>query len=648
MVCKQCGAYCESNMQYCAVCGALLSDQSTANRQSSVGSAAQPPAEELQSVETERPGWGFVRSPRWPKPSFDINTVEDIPEVQAPDAPVFDGSPQESAEYIEPSYDAPAYEKSAYHASEYNEPDYEQPPVPRYRTTAPASRLNPQPLQAQQRPNPKEPIASVGGYESGSAGYLGSFGRAPQHAAVYNTDDEDVSYSPPARKRTAPPAMSQTAPMKKQMPVSKSRGGASSFHSGRRKNMLFWGAVGVLVVLLIVFGAILINRNYGGIGGFFRNVFGGSPILKDPVVTEGLNGDGVDCYIITVYAREGNTITMRVGDDERSDVIGSSNQKILRIPKASFLPEEPVDGATADLVPDVRVTTEDGEVFQLEIPPIPVQVPALTVTLSEPATSSISVNKSKVTFAGKVDDGTVGVFVEGQPLSVNADGTFSGEYPLTELGVFNVTLEARKNGYQIFRQAFNVDYTQAEANIELDKSTLRASASDTATVKGTTDPGATLSVTGPGGVTLGTPNINAATGIFSFTAQMAEVGHYDLEVTVTKDGLSTTGTITVERAPDYAAYTAAVHKMDYSRMKNETLHKAAYKCVGKVAEIVQTDPYIIAKLTTDSGDLLFAYHNTAATVEASDGKTYNVFGDYAGIDETTGLPMIYGWFITKK
>ena len=53
-------------------------------------------------------------------------------------------------------------------------------------------------------------------------------------------------------------------------------------------------------------------------------------------------------------------------------------------------------------------------------------------------------------------------------------------------------------------------------------------------------------------------------------------------------------------------------------------------------------------LTTDSGDLLFEYHNTAATVDASDGKTYNIFGDYAGMDEATGLPKIYCWFITKN
>ena len=88
--------------------------------------------------------------------------------------------------------------------------------------------------------------------------------------------------------------------------------------------------------------------------------------------------------------------------------------------------------------------------------------------------------------------------------------------------------------------------------------------------------------------------------------------------------------------------------MDYDRMKNETLHKASYKCVGKVAEVVQTEPYVVARLTTDSGDLLFEYHNTAATVDTTDGKTYNIFGDYAGMDEATGLPKIYCWFITKN
>lgn len=617
MVCNHCGAYNDPQATTCTVCGAPLQAEPAAH----VPEEPEP----VETAETERPSWGFVRSPRWPKPSFDINSVDELPEVE---------------EYVrphDPNAPAPAREDA-------ERPQAYEPPSRGFRNVEPSRRFDPQPAQGQQQNYPSTaPVGSVGGYDEAPQPYQRGFGRAPQRMPGYGAQTEEADAPAPRKPQAAhyPPAKGTAAKS-----AARSR---TAYRSKKNKNTLFYAVGGVLLVALLVLGGILISRNYGGVGGFFRSVFGGSPILKDAKITEGVNDKGVECYIVTVYARAGNTVTVRLNGQEVSGVINSSNEKEVRIPKADFLPSTPVEGTTEQLVPDITVTTKDGEVFPVEIAPIQVQVPVLSLTVTEPSAASVAVGKAAVTFAGTVNDGSVGVFVEGQPLTVNEDGTFSGEYALSDLGVYTLTLEARKNGYQIARQTFNVDYSQAEANIDVDASTLRApSGSDTATVKGTTDAGATLSVTGPSGVTVGAPNVNEATGVFSFTVQMAENGHYSLEVTVTKDGRATTGTLNVERAPDYAAYTASVHKMDYSRMMNETLHKASYKCIGKVAEVVQTEPYTIARLTTDSGDLLFEYHNTAATVDATDGKTYNVFGDYAGIDETTGLPKIYCWFITKN
>jgi hypothetical protein len=129
---------------------------------------------------------------------------------------------------------------------------------------------------------------------------------------------------------------------------------------------------------------------------------------------------------------------------------------------------------------------------------------------------------------------------------------------------------------------------------------------------------------------------------------MSSVGHYEVTITAAKNGNSTSETVTVEYAPDYNAYTASVHRLDYARMQNEPNHKASYKCPGTVAEILQAEPYVIAKLKTDSGDLLFEYHGTAASVSMDDNKTYTLWGDYNGVDAETGLPKVYCWFITKK
>ncbi len=614
MVCKQCGSYCDAGLDRCPVCGEPLPEQV----------AAQPTE---ATDEQSRPSWGFVRSPRWPKPTFDINAVDDIPQ---PD--------EQAAELIHPAYEQPEYDEEPY-TDTYQQ---EYPPVASQQNFRTPGRFDPQPLQDVGQKSSIRTIGSVGDYDSAAPAYQGGFGRAPKRSVVYNMEDEGDAYAPSPRKR---PALQQSAG-KTRIPASVQRPKSSALRGGRRNNMVILGAGVVLAILLIVLGVVFVNKNYSGFGGFFRSVFGGSPILKDPVVTEGKNDAGVDCYIITVYAKKGSTVAIKLGGQEKSQVI-TSPQILLRIPKVSLLPSEPVDGTTAVVNPDIYIKAKDGEDFPLTIP-ITVDVPALTFALSEPA-GSAAVSKPKVAFSGTVDTGST-VTVEGQALTVDENGNFTGEYSLPDVGMYTLTVEARKNGYQIARQTVQVDYTNAEANIEWTKSSLRTAEGDTATVKGTVEPGATIEIDQskvPSGVTVGTPNVNSSTGFFSFTVQMPEVGHYELAVTVTKDGKSTAGTVIVERAPDYAAYTAAVYKMDYDRMLKESLHKASYKCVGKVTEITQSEPYTIAKLTTDKGDILFEYHGSAATVDMSDNKTYNIFGDYSGVDEATGLPVVYCWFITK-
>lgn len=628
MICTQCGAYADAGTKYCPVCGAPLPKKDAAAYTPEAGEAAQ---------NTSQREWGFVPSPKWPTPTFDINDVEALPEEMFTPGPA---SPSSST-------GMPQYEQRTGGVRRMQQPypdgDIKEAP------------FSPQPITPPQyTPDNVSPYASVGGFEAEPTGYQNEFGRAPQRASVYSMDDEDDrQFAVPERKNTAP-VLSQQSASRKAKPASRSRSHTAPKRGRANNPLLFFGIVGVLVVLLIVFGVILINKNYGSIGGFFSTIFGGSPILKKADMHEGKDIDtNVDCYIVTVYARPGSTVTMRLKNPEtlevmeRQGTMPSSKEMPLYFPKSMFLPAEPIDGTTFEMTPDVTITTESGDVYPLELDPITVNIPTFQLNLTTPEGGSANVSRNVFTIAGNVDAANVTLTVEGQPLAVDESGNFSGEYTLPDLGVHTLTVEARKNGYQIMRKTIEVTFMQSEAEITLEGGSIRANAEGLATVKGKTDAGATMRITGPSGVTLGTPSVNASTGEFSFTAQMPAAGGYELSCTVTKDGLDTTIPIFVEYAPVYDTYTASVHKMDYSRMLNETLHTASYRCVGTVTEVLTTEPYIIAKLSTSSGDLLFEYHNNAASVEANDGKNYNLYADYKGIDEESGLPLVYAWYILK-
>ncbi|HWR23889.1 MAG TPA: hypothetical protein VN366_10495, partial [Feifaniaceae bacterium] len=159
MVCNHCGAYNDPQATACTVCGTPLRPEAAAHA---------PEPEPAETEETERPSWGFVRSPRWPKPSFDINSVDELPEVE---------------EYVrphDPNASVPARE-------EPEPPAAYEPPARGFRNVETGRRFDPQPAQNQGRQDHASvsPIGSVGGYDETPQPYQRGFGRAPQRNAHY-------------------------------------------------------------------------------------------------------------------------------------------------------------------------------------------------------------------------------------------------------------------------------------------------------------------------------------------------------------------------------------------------------------------------------------------------------------------------------
>lgn len=648
MICTQCGAFSEDNKKHCPVCGAPLPTKD---------STYTPISDEEQQAHnenTDAPAWNFVRSPKWPKPTFDINNVDEQ-QAQSDAAHDYRNRP----DYTPPGSQEGGYEQEAYE---------QEPRVPRSSVQRAASQYTsaengaPEDEQSEQ---PHMPYASVGGYGSNSDGYRGNFGRAPQRAYYDETengyDAEDSYQEDYADQDDAQPVMPKRG---QSFSSSRSRGGSvnkarnrhSSLRGGgkRRNNLLFFGAAGVLVVLLIVFGIIFVNNKYDGLGNFFSSIFGGSPILKDAVMTEGTDENGSEFFLITVYARSGNKVSITVPGLATSTVdIPESNECKLRVMKSLIINQAPPqEEATYTVTPDVKVITPDGDEVPVEVPALTVNVPTLALNVTNPVGTTVQVTRSRVQIDGTVSAQNASITVEGQPLAVDENGVFSGIYELPGTGQYTLNFEAQATGYQITRYSISVDYSVAEADLTFERGTLHAdNDKDSITAKGQAPAGSTIALTAPSGVTVDNPNPSVdASGNFSFTATMAEVGSYEVGCAITKDGVTTNAAIIIERAPNLDEYSRKCADPNMALMTGEPSHTAQYLCKGKVVEILQEDPYVIAKveLSNADGAVLFQYHSYKATIEVSDTITYSVFGDYKGIDEETGLPLIYGWFVTKK
>ncbi len=621
MRCKVCGAYNEDYLEYCENCAAPLEPDAAPIEQVSAGSAG--------AIEQGEPSsWGFVRSPSWPKPDFDANTVseQDVPETYLDrfnprPAGVESAKAEQTVEKVSPVREPRQEAQSRFHASD---------------------------------PSPALRAAPVCGPVS---------------------DEEPAEPVPPIRHKAEP---------KPRKAESVDYGYAGKSRRKQRKSSLpFFVAAGALVVVIVVFVIALLTNGFGGL-------FSSSNITDQATITEDTTDPNNKYYKITVYAKNGSSLRLTLGDrvvdsSENPNMIVETGKTTIKVPEVIFLPTEPVDAPTVEIYPDIVVIGKDGVTEEKVefLTPIVIQLPTIELALTSP-TSPLEVSSPDVAIAGTVSDTTAKVFVGEQQLIVDETGSFSGSYALSAEGASTISVEARRAGYQIARKTIEITYTPSAANTGTGTGTgstpntqtsaeltgspafsfadgfanlsangssadyaKRRTQQSTLTVTGTVQSGASLSVSG---AELSSPvTINTAQGTFSFTVNMPEIRLYVVTVTSDLNGTAGTRTLYLERShADSAAYMESTHVLDYQYITDSPHHKQGYKMIGKVVEVLQTAPFTIAKITTDQGDLLFYYYSGIATVKANDGLTYAVYADPNGRDDASGLPIMYAWYIKKS
>ena len=610
MRCKVCGAYNEDYLEFCENCAAPLEPDAAQNDSTGFSTAD-------EGTQGEPSAWGFVRSPNWPKPDFDANTVS---EQDVPENYLNRFNPRPAAgQAVETQ---PAQQPAAPYKAEATE------------KSAPVSRFN------ASDPSPARRAAPVCGP---------------------SVDDEAVMEPVAPVKRKAEPK-----PQKAESFPDYGYANKRNRKSRSKNSIVFFAAAGVLVLLIAVFGIALLTK---GTGPIFGGLFSKSNITKQATITEDTSDPTNKQYSITVYAKNGSRIRFTAGSLVRDDdsMLVTDGKKSMMVSEDVFIPAEPVDAATVDVYPDIVVIGKDGTEEKVEfLTPIVISLPSIDLTLTSPA-SPFETSTPDVAVSGTVGDTTASVFMGEQQLTVDETGSFTGTYTLNAEGSSTIVVEARKNGYQIARQTIDVTYTatttggtsttggtttQAAAvtgtpSFNFAEDQPRRTTAESLTVTGTVQSGATLSVAG---VELnGQVTIDSTKGTFTFTVKMPEIGLYTATVTSNLNGTAGTRTVYLERNhADKDAYIEGAHILDYQYIMDAPHHDQAYELIGKVTEVIQASPFVIAKITTDKGDLLIYYYSGIASVDVNDGKTYYVYGDPNGKDSASGLPIIYAWYIKKS
>lgn len=414
-----------------------------------------------------------------------------------------------------------------------------------------------------------------------------------------------------------------------------------------RGRLIFVGVAALLIVAIVVFLMI------GIFGGGLSSLFGGSKPLAEPYISK----TGEPGYLITIKTKTGNGVRVVAPRMDKTFVAENTNVPMF-IPETAWLPTTPVETATIEVVPDITIIDKDGKETKVEIEPITINVPALTLNVTEPAGETFTATSQTITFSGTVSNPGATVTVNETAMTVDQAGNFTGYYALdTAAGASQqIVVKAAMGGHQTASKTITVEgtptgtagptatptpgITEQTANgaitladtfdIRTDKETLK--------VTGKVTPGSTITVSGA--ELSGNPTVDTQ-GAYSFTVKFPSVGKYDIVITSTLGANVSTKSVMLLRAPVKSEYTSSAHKFDYDRILSSD-GPQAYELKAKIIESIQTSPYKIVKAEV-SGKIVYLEYFYKYALDV--GKTYNIWANPHGKYSTENSPLMTVWFI---
>ena len=226
---------------------------------------------------------------------------------------------------------------------------------------------------------------------------------------------------------------------------------------GKGTTILFWGLIVLLLALIAVFGMYIAKKNFDGdIGKMFASIGtvfnkNGSEDVNasDPAATADPGAQmytasiseytdpttGAVSYDIDIAAPTGSAIRIITDTTLKQDTatVAANNRIILRIPRDVFMPNAPVDSEVLTIQPNIQAISADGtQTTQIEVPEITVNVPALSMTVTEPTADTVNAtyDNSPIAIIGQVNnyDGEIAVFVNDEQVYVDSTGLFTASY----------------------------------------------------------------------------------------------------------------------------------------------------------------------------------------------------------------------------
>lgn len=350
-----------------------------------------------------------------------------------------------------------------------------------------------------------------------------------------------------------------------------------------------------------------------------------------PTINEVTMDDGRIGHTIVFYGEDGDQIFL---PEMQKSLSISGGIARISIADADWFSDDVTDIESANVCLSPVLIDEKGMRTQLPAVNLEIEVPDSPLTVISPASDDLSIVTSRYELEFQVVPGST-VLVNGENVTdiVDRTGLLSQNVNVYPIGdnIYTIVVQTPKHHETrreviIHRQVFDID-------VEVDSAVSTVSQSDSTTIKGTVEPGATIKV--ETAYIQDSLLVDSETGAFSFIAKLSTFGDNTIRFRVSMDGKTdAVVSLVVEYIPTPAVYLDGAWRMDYEQLCKlyENWKGQRFQCSGTIVDIYDNAgaSMLVMDVSTDGEPQLVILENKSSVAKPAIGQKCTAYADVSG------------------
>ncbi len=418
----------------------------------------------------------------------------------------------------------------------------------------------------------------------------------------------------------------------------------------RSRYQVNWRRFAVMAVVITALSAAVAYGLFtgykwgvGAVSQWFADRNGVAPAQEPRVEIELV--DGNVWHKITFYGKDGEQVLL--SNPRRSLTIRDGKAELL-LDDQSFIPSDlSVDQDKVTVQLEATMFSTTGEERKVLIRPYDIEVPLSPLKVILPKDQTTPTEEDRVLVKVKVTPGSrVIIGKDNRTDQVDKQGYVSCYVPLEAIGINEIVISVETKTYRKNNFKLKITRPKMDVPITLDGNADTSTEDATIEIRGTTNPGATITTDAP---LAGDSKIDMdpATGNFSFTASLQRWGMNRIRITATAaNGISSSMVHCVTHRATLENYTKKAQVMDYAYVSSaaDNIIGRVYLFQGYVQQKLEnedSDYYLFNIGTKASPQVLVLEYAKESGLKAD--QYYKVFGDVIGTVDN--YPALTGQFV---